>query len=285
APDSLSIYEIGSITKTMTGGLLNLMVEKGKVEFDASIGEYLPEDLGNWEGEQSITLEELSTHTSGLPRIPKNLLFMAIANGDNPYKNYTVEHMYKFLKKYEPTNRTDRKCEYSNLGVGLLGHILALQADKSYEQLLEDEIFKPLEMSHSTITFEERHLDQIAPGHNPAGHPTSHWDIPTLAGGGAVRSTTLDMLKYIEANIKGELSFSATHHKREQFNEDNSIGLGWLTDTSDAEYPITWHNGGTGGYRSYCGFVKDQNVGVVVLSNTAIWVDQIGSLILSYLRD
>ncbi|MEM8527314.1 MAG: serine hydrolase domain-containing protein [Bacteroidota bacterium] len=284
-PDSLSIYEIGSVTKVMTGALLNLMVEKSEVEFDASIGEYLPDNLGNWQGEQSITLEELSTHTSGFPRIPKNLLFTAITNGDNPYKNYEVEHLYKFLKKYEPTNRADRKCEYSNLSTGLLGHILALQADKTYEQLLEEEIFTPLAMTNSTITFEEEHLSRLAPGHNPAGNPTSNWDIPTLAGAGAVRSNTLDMLKFVEANIKGELSLEETHRERKQFDANHTIGLGWLTNISDPDFPITWHNGGTGGYRSYCGFVKEQEIGVVVLSNTAIGVDHIGYLILKYLGE
>ncbi|MEM6699842.1 MAG: serine hydrolase domain-containing protein, partial [Bacteroidota bacterium] len=283
-PDSLSIYEIGSITKTMTGALLNLMVEKDEVEFDASIGEYLPDNLGNWQGEQSITLEELSTHSSGLPRIPNNMMLTAITNADNPYKNYKMEHLYKFLKKYEPNNRANRKCDYSNLGAGLLGHILALQADKSFEQLLEDELFSPLEMTNSTITFGEEHLKRLAPGHNPAGKPTSNWDIPTLAGAGAVRSNTLDMLKYIEANIKGSLSLDATHHKRKQFDANHTIGLGWLTNVSDSDFPITWHNGGTGGYRTYAGFVKDQEIGVVVLSNTAIGVDQIGYLILRYLE-
>jgi len=285
APDSSSIYEIGSITKTMTGSLLNLMVEEGEVEFDASIGEYLPDDIGNWQGEQSITLEELSTHSSGLPRIPKNMLPMAIMDGDNPYKNYKVEHLYKFLKKYEPKNRTDRKCEYSNLGAGLLGHILALQAGKDYEQLLQEKLFTPLNMNHSTITLEEGHLKQLAPGHNPAGYPASNWDLPTLAGAGAVRSNTLDMLKFIEANINGNLSLEATHRKRKQFDDSHIIGLGWLTNVSNPEFPITWHNGGTGGYRTYCGFVKDQKIGVVILSNTAIGVDHIGYLILKYLEE
>lgn len=283
-PDSLSIYEIGSITKTMTGALLNLMVEQGKMKFDASIGEYLPNDLGNWQGEQSITMEDLSTHSSGLPRIPKNMLVMAMANGDNPYKNYKVEHLYKFLEKYKPTDRANRKCEYSNLGAGLLGHILSLEADKNYEQLLQDELLTPLNMEHSTITFEEEHLKRLAPGHNPAGYPTSNWDLPILAGAGAVRSNTLDMLKYVEANIKEELSLEATHRKRKQFNANHTIGLGWLTNTSDPNFPITWHNGGTGGYRTYCGFVKEQKNGVVVLSNTAIGVDHIGYLILKYLE-
>lgn len=284
SPDSLSLYEIGSITKTMTAALLNLAVEAGKVNLDDPIRKYLPDSLCNWEENVAITLEELATHTSGLPRIPSNMMASMLANMDNPYKNYSVKQLYKFLKKYKPIAKAKRKMEYSNLGAGLLGHIIALQYDKDYEQLFKTQLAQPLGMNHSTITLENGLADLMVQGHSQGGKAVSNWDLPTLTGAGAIRSNTLDMLKYVEANIKGSLSLDKTHEVRHKLDENNGIGLGWFQQNlKDTDVSFHWHNGGTGGFRTFCAFAKEQAIGVVILSNTAISVDEMGMLILQHL--
>ncbi len=282
-PDSLSMFEIGSISKTFTAGILAKMVEEGKVQLDDPISKYLPDGLGEWGDELEITLEELSTHTSGLPRLPDNMYMKMLMNMDNPYSKYTDEEMYKFLKKYEPIAKSERKAEYSNLGVGLLGHILALVNETDYETLTTQYISTPLKMDYTTITLNETHQARWADGHNMSGDPTSNWDLPTFAGAGAIRSNTSDMLKYLEANLHNKLAFAATHKKRKEFGEKVDIGLGWILSTSKEDLPIIWHNGGTGGYRTFAGFSKEKDLAVVVLSNTAVSVDEVGMLLLDYL--
>jgi len=279
APTQNSLYEIGSITKTFTGTVLAEMVEEGKVEYDDPIAKYLPEGTCNWSDDKSITLAALSTHTSGLPRIPNNMLKRVLLSPDNPYKNYTVADMYDFLKDYEPTDKAQRKCEYSNLGVGLLGHILALVDSRSYEEMIRVRIFQPLAMDNSTITLGSKSLIQ---GHDGAGNPTSPWDLPTLAGAGAIRSTTEDMMKYLVANITEQEPYVQTHAPRESMSDFQKIGLGWISQTNE-DLAFTWHNGGTGGFRTFMGFSKDSKVGVIVLANSVQGVDEIGIRIMEFL--
>ncbi len=283
APDEFSMFEIGSISKTFTTGILAQMVEEGKVQLNDPISKYLPDGIGDWEEDVAITLEELATHSSGMPRVPGNMTWQFVMNMSNPYSKYTVENLYDFLKKYEPKAKSEREPMYSNLGMGLLGHILALVNGTDYETLVQQYISTPLAMSRTTITLDAWHKEHWADGHDEAGKPTSNWDIPTLAGAGAIRSNTSDMLKYLKANINNELAFESTHQPRKELYEKVGVGLAWIETASGGGQTVTWHNGGTGGFRAFAGFVKDKDIAVVAFSNTAVSVDEIGILILDYL--
>ena len=278
-PTATSLYEIGSITKTFTGAILAEMVAEGKVNYNDPIAKYLPDSICNWPSEKSITLEELSTHTSGLPRLPDNLTQNFLADLDNPYRNYGTTSLYAFLKKYLPQAKEKRKSEYSNLGVGLLGHILAKIDGRSYEVMLTERVFDPLLMMYSTITLEGVPLIQ---GHDALGYPTSQWDFQALAGAGAIRSSTADMMKYLIANISNEKPYVDTHHPRKDMSDFQKIGLGWISQ-KNGDLTFTWHNGGTGGFRAFTGFSKENQVGVVVLANSVQGVDEMGVRILEFL--
>ena len=274
-----SVFEIGSITKVFTGILLADMVARGEVSFDDPIAKYLPEDEVTipTRGGREITLLDISTHRSALPRIPDNF---APADDSNPYADYTVEQMYEFLSGHQLRRDIGAEVEYSNLAVGLLGHALAQTHGGSYEELVRERILEPLGMNHTSITLNEDMQYRLAKGHDREGNVVSNWNIPTLAGAGALRSDMTDMLKFIAANTGPaetslEEAMRESHQARNSFGGPNDIGLNWII-FNQGEDKIVWHNGGTGGYRTFAGFDPDRGVGAVVLTNSNHGSDDIG---------
>ena len=279
ALDGNSVFEIGSVTKVFTATLLADMVERGEVSLSDPISKYLPKTVKTPTRDgKEITLFDLATQTSGLPRLPTNL---KPQDPRNPYADYSVDQMYEFLSGYRLTRGIGEKYEYSNLGVGLLGHILALRAGTDYETLVRKRIAEPLKMADTKIKLTPAMSARLATGHGPLLKPAANWDLPTLAGAGALRSTVNDMLKFVAANLGFKKSpLLAAMQKAQQFQRDTgiadlSIGLGWhILKKFDAE--LIWHNGGTGGYHSFIGFDKKNRKGVVVLSNATNDIDDIG---------
>lgn len=276
-----TIFEIGSETKVFTSLLLADMVQRGEVSLADPASKYLPPGVKMPERNgRSITLVDLATHTSGLPRMPSNF---APKDPGNPYADYSVEQLYQFLSSYQLTRDIGSKYEYSNLGGGLLGHVLARRAGKSYEELVESRICAPLGMNNTRITLTPDMKQRLAAGHNAALETVENWDTPTLAGAGALRSSANDMLTFIAANLgytKSPLApaMAAMLKVRKPTGQPGlEIALGWHIFTTNGK-EIIWHNGGTGGYRSFMGFDPKARVGVVLLSNaeTEGGVDDIG---------
>ncbi len=197
--DGDTVFEIGSATKVFTGLLLADAVERGEVKLDDPISKYLPPSVKvpTRNGRQ-ITLLDLATHTSGLPRMPDNFTPKDAAN---PYADYAVEQMYAFLSGYTLPRDIGATYEYSNLGVGLLGYILALRAGTNYETLVLQGICRPLGMTNTQITLSSELKMRLATGHNATGEPVANWDFSALAGAGALRSTANDLLKFVAANL------------------------------------------------------------------------------------
>ena len=277
--DHAAVFEIGSITKTFTASILADMVDHGEVRLDDPVAKYLPPSVRvpSRNGKQ-ITLLDLATQSSGLPRMPSNF---APKDSLNPYADYTVQQMYAFLSSYELTRDVGAEYEYSNLGVGLLGHALALNAGMNYEALVRQRILGPLGMRETAITLTPALRARLAPGHEIDGRVVPNWDLPTFAGAGALRSTGRDMLTYLAANldtVAGPLSRAmrdAHTARRNAGNAGMRIGLAWHILARPIG-SLVWHNGGTGGYRSFTGFDSARRIGVVVLSNVNSSVDDIG---------
>ncbi len=273
-----SVFEIGSITKVFTGILLADMAARGEVRLEDPVQAYAHEGvtIPSRNGRE-ITLLDLATHRSSLPRLPANL---HPADPQNPYADYTVDQLHAFLSGHELRRDIGSQYEYSNLAVGLLGHVLAARAGTDYETLLRERILDPLGMSMSGITLSEEMRSWLVKGHDAAGTPVKNWDLPTLAGAGAIRSNMDDMLTFLEANLGAptndlERAMRASHESRRSAGEGMSIGLNWhILHVGDDR--IVWHNGGTGGYRTFLGFDPDRRVGVVVLTNSARSADDIG---------
>ena len=273
-----TIFEIGSITKVFTGILLADAVKRGEVKLDDAVSKFLPKTLTipQRKGKQ-ITLLDLATHTSALPRMPSNF---APKDIQNPYADYSVKQMYAFLSKYKLANDIGSKYAYSNLGMGLLGHILALRAGMSYEELVKQRVLIPLGLKDTTITLSPSFKKRMAQGFDANGEATSVWDIPTFAGAGALRSTAEDMAKFVAANLHSEstglgTTFGKAYSARRSAGAKMKIGLGWHI-LAGSQGDVVWHNGGTGGFRSFVGFNAKQKRAIVVLTNSTESVDDIG---------
>jgi CubicO group peptidase (beta-lactamase class C family) len=275
--DADTLFEIGSISKVFTALALTQMAERGELKLNDPISKFLPVKTPTRNG-KAISLLSLATHTSGLPRLPDNL---AQKDPSNPYADYTIEQLYSFLSSYQLPRDIGAQYEYSNLGAGLLGHILSLKAGVSYETLIKNQITNPLKMKDTTIQISSRQQARFTKGHNRFGNPVSYWDLPTLAGAGGLRSTANDLLTFLSANLQLKSSplnrtLQKMHIAQHETNlSEMKIAIGWhIVTHKDTEMIV--HEGGTGGFRSFIGFVKKKGLGVVVLSNSENDISDIG---------
>jgi serine-type D-Ala-D-Ala carboxypeptidase/endopeptidase len=280
-PGERTIFEIGSITKAFTATLLAALAREGVLGLDDPVQTHLPDGVVIPVRGRPITLADLASHTSGLPRSPKGFLRIALRERDNPYAGYTVEQLHAAIPATKPRRPPGRKVRYSNYGMGLLGHVLELRSGRSYEQLVAERITAPLGMTDTGIAVPEEKLGRFARGHDRRGRPVSNWDLPTLAGAGALRSTVADLLRFLDAQLGDAQpglaeAMRATHEPRASRGA-LSVGRGWMMlPVPDLERRVVWHDGGTGGFRSVAGFVEGGETQVVVLSSSARAVDRLG---------
>ena len=270
--DGDTVYEIGSMTKVFTSLVLMDMVQRGEVALTDPISKYLPSGVKVPErNNRKITLQDLSTQSSGLPRMPLNF---QPRDELNPFVDYSVEQLYEFLSGYQLTRDIGDKYEYSNVGVGLLGHALSLRAGMDYESLVRSRICSPLGMTSTRIALTPEMRTRLAIGHTSNLNPVPNWDITSLAGAGALRSTANDMLRFLAANLGYEktplaAAMSAQVSIRRPTSIPNTeIAYGWHVLHKNGN-SIIHHSGGTGGYRTYMGYDPKNRTGVVVLSNIA----------------
>ncbi len=283
AVSETTVYEIGSITKLFVGILLAEAVKRGEVKLDDPISKHLPENVATpkLDGKE-ITLLDLTTHHSSLPRLPGNFSPKTM---ENPYSDYTVKQMYEFLGQVKLTKEIGSQYAYSNFGVGLLGHILSLKAKMPFEDLVKARILKPLEMNDTAIVLNQAMKANLALGHNLEGRQTLNWDLDALAGAGALRSTASDMAKFISANLgltKTPLAISlaeAQVMRKSRERPAAKIGFGWHGDPLSNRM-LLFHGGGTGGYVTFVALDWEKKAGVFVATNSTAKSDDIGVHIL-----
>ena len=283
--DGETVFEIGSITKVLTALLLTDMVTRSEIAFGDPVAEYLPTSVRvpEYNG-KPITVVDLATYTSGLPPMPDNIISK---DPFNPFADYTIDQFYAFLSGYALKYEPGTYVEYSNVGFALLGHVLARRANKSYEELLIERICAPLGLGDTRITLTPGMRSRISQGHNANLERRPLWDLPTLAGAGAVRSTAKDLMVLLEAclgrrqtplgpalakllEIRRQIGRPAGEHAVE-------VGLGWFISSGYGD-EIVWKDGGSGGFSAFIGFSPSVRQGSIVLSNAANWhyLDDIG---------
>lgn len=273
-PDS--IFEIGSLTKTFTGLVLAQLLEQGKVHLKEPVRELLPPGTVPKPDGEEITLLDLITHRSGLPRLPGNF---NPADPNDPYADYHAAELYGFLQQRGVAKPADAGFLYSNLGVGLLGQALANRAGMSYAQLVAEEVTAPLHLADTTVVLAGEQRARLIQGYGADARPAHAWQLDALAGAGALHSTAADMLGYLEANLHPPRAaagvsgaartlgpaIEVSHELRADAGSER-IAFAWLFDTQRGEY---WHNGATGGYTSYAFFnPKGDYAGVVLLNDS-----------------
>ena len=267
--DGKTVFEIGSVTKVFTSLLLADMARRGEVAIDDPVATLLPGSVKvPVRGTSVITLQDLATHRSGLPRLPTNLV---VTDPDNPYAGYSVEDLHAFLSSYSLPRDIGAQFEYSNLGVGLLGHALAMRSRSNYETLVKTRITGPLGMNETGIQLSKELASRLAAGHNPRLEPAGNWDLPALAGAGALRSTANDLLQFLSAFIGATTSDLAPAMSQMLLVHRPAVGglvstLGWQIVSRDGVETV-WHSGATGGYSAFVAYVPSRATGVVVLAN------------------
>ena len=291
-PDENTVYELGSISKVFTGILLADAIERKLVTATTPAGELLPSGysmpVSSKKPERKITLTDLSTHVSGLPRMPTNIDIAK--NPTNPYVEYTAEKMFDFVSAHELTRKPGILEEYSNLGVGLLGELLSQKQNSDYESLLLDRITKPLAMNDTSLTLSADQRDRLATPHAAGLIPSSNWEFKAMAGAGAIRSTVGDMLKFCRANLSAPdsptgkaIDIAFSQQRKPKGLGSRPMGFGWIINPGTETH---WHNGGTGGYHTIMFVNRKQNRAAVVLCNTATGeVDRLGIDIMSLLAE
>lgn len=270
-----SAFEIGSITKVFTATLLSNFVNEQQLTLDDHIQDYLDFKM---KSEDKITFKQLANHTSGLPRLPSNLNFFFV-DRDNPYKDYNREMLIDYLtNKVELNQEPGTTYEYSNLGAGVLGFVLASISDASFESLLQDNIFARYKMPNSA-TNKEQIQTKLVKGLNTSGAFTSNWDFDVLAGGGAIFSTVEDLSKFALAQFDPENNeLRLTQKPTFKVNDQMSIGLGWHIIKRKNGGELIWHNGGTGGYTSSMALDLERKNGVIILSNVSAFNSKQGHI-------
>jgi CubicO group peptidase (beta-lactamase class C family) len=289
--DGDTLFEIGSVTKTFTGLLLEDMVERGEMKLDDPVAEYLPSSVNvpTHNGKQ-ISLLQLATHTSGLPDNADNL---NPKRADNSRADYSAEQLDAFVSGYQLARDPGTRYEYSTVGIALLGQAIARKAGLDYESLVVDRICRPLHMESTRITLTPELRLRLAQGYNFKGYDVSHTDWGALEAGAALRSTANDMLKYVSANLNlGSSSLKPlmdrTHvphfhaHLDTDTDLDTDIGVTWMIMHDSADTTIIGHGGLTRGFMTYVGFDKTRHRGVVVLCNSLdLDVPRIGRILLA----
>ncbi|HVB30697.1 MAG TPA: serine hydrolase domain-containing protein [Gemmatimonadaceae bacterium] len=277
-----TVFEIGSVTKLFTAALLAATVLDGRAALNEPVAELLPELRGLAD---DITLVRLATHTAGLPRLPRNLIGRSwIRHPLNPYAGYTERALVDALRRHRPARRLPpihrTPVRYSNLGAGLLGAALARRLNLSYEAAVVAYVCAPLGMNDTRIALTRDQGERFAAPHGVFGLPAARWEFGALQGAGALRSTPADLIRFARASagaapepLRSAL-LDAQHLRVETRDADGrlsaGLGLAWHAfETVGARRLVLWHNGSTGGYRSFLALVPALRLGVVALANRA----------------
>jgi serine-type D-Ala-D-Ala carboxypeptidase/endopeptidase len=276
-PDS--IFEIGSMTKPFTGLALAQLAAQGRAALDEPVRALLPPGVVPNHVGPEITLLDLATQRSGLPRLPGNL---KPYRAENPYFHYDAEKLYAGLRTHGMARPADAGFLYSNLGYGLLGHALATRVGVSFAELMRNEVTGPLALVDTAIALSPVQQGRMLPGLD-ALHGLAHvWEFDALAGAGALHSTAADMLTFLEAQLHPEevacaAGFASgatlaeairlTQQLRGPALPGMKVGLAWLHVSDSGSY---WHNGATGGFSSYGFFNPARDYAAVILVNATL---------------
>lgn len=271
-------FEIGSISKGVTGLLFADALARGEISTTTTLGDVLP--LAGAEA-KAITLASISTHRSGLPSLPRSMqpwrrTIALWRHGTNPYGDSLDE----LLEQARTVRVGSPRPRYSNVGFELLGHALAAAAGTTYADLVASRITRPLGLGDTYLPSTPDELRSTAlRGATRRGRPREPWTGEALAPAGGIRSTGHDMAALISALLDGSAPGIAALDPVADLGASR-IGAAWITTTVKGRH-TTWHNGGTGGFRSWLGIDRDAGVGVVVLSARSITVDGHGFVLLA----
>ena len=267
------LFELGSVTKTITATALAQMVVDGQLTLDTKIAEILGPDSGR---AAQLTLFQLATHTSGLPKLAPNAMRLPFWPRD-PYRFYDERRLWQGLADIELAEHG--KFRYSNVGYALLGVCLARVARVPISELLTESVLRPAGMA--TARCQPCSRRGLVRGHGHWLTAGRRWHQP-LPGAGGIDVSIADLAAWTSANRTPESTplsdavrlAQRTHHQEEKV----SIGLAWLKTGG-----TIWHNGGTGGFSSFVGIRKNWAIGALASHAPTRGLD-LDPLALKYLK-
>jgi len=277
-------FEIGSVSKTVTATILAKLAYEGTVDLDAPVKTFLPIELrqSSLNGKE-VTLLHLANHTSGLPKEPDNVSTDWAMPG-SPYQSYDATKLYDYLSKRVALQFTPgEQRSYSNLGGGLLGHLLTRITGKSYEALLDESVCEPLGLRNTFVTIDSIRTRNLVPGRDPAGNAVPNWELNVLVGAGGIKSSAEDMATYLRAHLTDTRYFYLTQQPTIKYTEHNTAGLGWAWYTA-GEKKFVDATGGTGGYSCCVIFERHTQTGIVLLTNVSALLASKGDYIVKMAR-
>ncbi len=272
-PSGDTVFPLASITKTFTGALLSDFRLRGIVRLDDSIARYLPSKVVEpGKPVSRITLLDLATHTSGLPKMPTNMNTPHTGKSIAPY---SVAQLYEFLAHYRLPVPPGLEFQYSNIGVALLGHILEITSGVPYEKLVENRICRPLDMPDTRITPDESMRKRLAKGYDINLKVVKLQKYDVGKGSGGLYSTGNDMLNYLAANmglsdaeIVPALLDAQIPRRRIPGKKNTFMGLTWHVNIVKGRHIVS-KNGGLVGFQSFIAFSRADKVGIFALANGA----------------
>jgi CubicO group peptidase (beta-lactamase class C family) len=273
--DARTLFEVGSITKAMTGMLLADAIERTELTLASTVGQFIPSLASS--AVAAVTLQELCTHTSGLPRLPTSpRMVVRIAKfamlGLDPYRGITASQVVALTGGQNLRHRGRRT--YSNLGAALLGQLLAEREGVDFAVLLQQRIFTPVGMYDAGVATIQH---KAAHGWSDAGLPRQPWIMDGYAPAGGVIATIGDLARLAVALLgqtaPGYLSTAAIPDGLPT-RPNRRSGMFWIIDPLPAGGSMIWHNGATGGYSSFFALFPDTRKAVVVLANISRSADQ-----------
>ncbi len=269
-PSHDTVYEVGSVSKAFTGMALAILAREGRVSEVDPVARHLPARAARDAGPVgAIRLVELATHGSGLPRLPPQFVPRDMTD---PYADFDEGELYAALVRIAPSLAPTGRYEYSNLGAGLLGHLLARAAGVSYAELVRTRIALPLRLVDTAVVLDVAQEARLAPPHDRGGERSRRWRLAALAGAGGVHSTAHDLLLLVCAHWRpdgdalADALRSAARARLVVPGSPLAVGLGWH---AMLDRGWTWHNGQTGGYHAFVGMDLTRRRGVVVLANAS----------------
>jgi CubicO group peptidase (beta-lactamase class C family) len=263
------IFEIGSISKVFTAILLADAVQAGKLGLDDTLAQRLLVKFAD-PATGAVTLKQLATHTSCLPRLPDN---MTSGAAPDPYAPYDNKALFEYLAGAKLAGKPPCAVTYSNLGFGILGVVLETAWGKPWAELVREKIAVPLGMTDTAQELSEAQRSRFAEAWS-GGVRSQPWTFKAMAGAGALRSTLADMSRLADALLagaKGPLGHVwplLAGGYADMPNVGGRIGLA-LIQVKEGGEDVYLHDGGTGGFRSTIQVRPGRGRALVVLASNA----------------
>lgn len=265
---SSAIYHMGGMSSIFTISLLTIFHQQGLLKLSDQVGKYIPALTDN-QRVGAITLYELATHTSGLPRYPNNIKSTTV-DKLNPYQQYDESLLLDCLAKAKPKKRAGY--HYSDLGIALLGKVLETISGQDLDAVMKEKLFQPLFMEDSGLHLTREQQERLLPIYTTDNKQVEQWDMRALAAAGGLKSSVRDLLQFAKANFRSSTTsvsqaLRTCHEPQLNLKGKISLGLGWRMKTGVYHDTIHWHCSGMHGANCFVGFHAEKNTGVVVIAN------------------